>query len=215
MTTTITFSDVKYVSNNSIKLFQQALTSHGHPISTGVTGVYDNPTRVACADFQIAQGWSGSGADGLPGPLTFARLGLVDGGTTPPPPSGTVTPVIAPDGPGTPSGYKAHPVSFWAPLIGQAMTLVGGGVQAHRDTAGVERLMLSESSGNPNAINNYDINAQNGDPSRGLMQTIGTTFNAYHIAGTSTNIYDPLANICSALNYINHRYGGIIPNSPY
>jgi SLT domain-containing protein len=43
------------------------------------------------------------------------------------------------------------------------------------------------------------------------MQTIGATFNAYHLAGTSTNIYDPLANICAALNYINHVYGGVVP----
>lgn len=128
--------------------------------------------------------------------------------------SGT-SPAIAPDCPGTASGYCTHDPSFWAPLIEQAMTLVGGNVAANHDVAGVERLMSAESSGNPNAINNYDSNAQNGDPSRGLMQTIGATFNAYHVAGTSTNIYDPLANIAAALAYINDQYGGSIPNSPY
>lgn len=67
--------------------------------------------------------------------------------------------------------------------------------------------MRTESGGDPNAINNWDINAQRGDPSRGLMQTIGSTFAAYHIPGTSMNIYDPLANVAAAINYAKHVYG--------
>lgn len=133
---------------------------------------------------------------------------------TPPPATGT-DPVIAADCPGTSSGYCAHTVTYWAPLIEQAMNLVGGNVAANHDVAAVEALMSAESGGDPNAINNYDSNAQNGDPSRGLMQTIGATFNAYHVSGTSQNIYDPLANIAAALAYINAQYGGVIPNSPY
>jgi phage-related protein len=67
--------------------------------------------------------------------------------------------------------------------------------------------MQTESGGNPNAINLWDINAQRGDPSKGLMQVIGSTFAAYHIPGTSNNIYDPLANIAAAINYAKHVYG--------
>jgi hypothetical protein len=67
--------------------------------------------------------------------------------------------------------------------------------------------MQTESGGNPNAINLTDINAQMGDPSRGLMQTIMATFLAYHWPGTSMNIYDPLANIAAAINYARHVYG--------
>lgn len=67
--------------------------------------------------------------------------------------------------------------------------------------------MRTESGGNPNAINMWDINAQRGDPSRGLMQVIGSTFSAYHVPGTSSNIYDPLANIAAAINYAKHVYG--------
>jgi LysM repeat protein len=128
---------------------------------------------------------------------------------TPPPVNGLITPVIAPDGPGEPSGYVSHSPSFWIPLIQQAEKIVPlkGGLQ----TQSIVTRITIESSGNPNAINNYDINAQNGDPSRGLMQTIGATFNAYHVGGTSTNIYNPLANIAAALNYINHVYGGVVP----
>jgi SLT domain-containing protein len=39
------------------------------------------------------------------------------------------------------------------------------------------------------------------------MQTIGSTFAAYHVAGTSYNIYDPLANVAAALNYARTVYG--------
>lgn len=132
---------------------------------------------------------------------------------TPPPSNGLVVPVIAPDAPGTPSGYSSG--HDWGPLIDQAMGLVGGTVNANHDIAGVEALMMAESGGDPNAINNYDSNAANGTPSEGLMQVIQPTFDANHVAGTSENLYDPLANIAAALQYINNQYGGIIPNSPY
>jgi len=67
--------------------------------------------------------------------------------------------------------------------------------------------MQTESGGNPNAINLTDSNAMAGDPSRGLLQTIMSTFRAYHWPGTSWNIYDPLANIAAAINYAVNRYG--------
>jgi len=75
--------------------------------------------------------------------------------------------------------------------------------------SGLHRNIMRESSGNPNAINGWDINAVNGVPSKGLLQVIQPTFNAYHVAGTSRNIYDPVANIAAAANYAAHRYGSI------
>ncbi|GAB7107443.1 hypothetical protein JCM4814A_57570 [Streptomyces phaeofaciens JCM 4814] len=75
--------------------------------------------------------------------------------------------------------------------------------------SGLHRNIMRESSGNPNAINGWDINAVNGVPSKGLLQVIQPTFNAYHVAGTSRNIYDPVANITAAANYAAHRYGSI------
>ncbi|WP_406431369.1 transglycosylase SLT domain-containing protein [Streptomyces sp. NBC_01589] len=74
---------------------------------------------------------------------------------------------------------------------------------------GIHKNLMRESSGNPNAINNWDSNAMKGIPSKGLMQVIDPTFNAYHVAGTSTNIYDPVANITASANYAAHRYGSI------
>lgn len=74
---------------------------------------------------------------------------------------------------------------------------------------GIYKNLMRESSGNPQAINNWDSNAAKGIPSKGLMQVIDPTFNTYHVAGTSHNIYDPVANITAACNYAAHRYGSI------
>ncbi|MER6571617.1 transglycosylase SLT domain-containing protein [Streptomyces sp. NPDC001093] len=74
---------------------------------------------------------------------------------------------------------------------------------------GLYRNIMRESSGNPMAINNWDVNAANGIPSKGLLQVIQPTFSAYHVAGTSWNIYDPVANITAAANYAAHRYGSM------
>ncbi|MFJ4652490.1 transglycosylase SLT domain-containing protein [Nocardia sp. NPDC088792] len=74
---------------------------------------------------------------------------------------------------------------------------------------GILRNVLRESSGNPQAINLYDSNAAMGIPSKGLLQVIDPTFNAYHVDGTSTNIWDPVANIVAACNYAAHRYGSM------
>ncbi|MFJ8854624.1 transglycosylase SLT domain-containing protein [Streptomyces sp. NPDC102437] len=74
---------------------------------------------------------------------------------------------------------------------------------------GLHRNIMRESTGNPNAVNGWDINAQNGTPSCGLLQVIRPTFNAYHVPGTSWNIYDPVANITAAANYAADKYGSM------
>ncbi|WP_374228407.1 transglycosylase family protein [Streptomyces sp. CNQ085] len=81
---------------------------------------------------------------------------------------------------------------------------------------GIHRNIMRESSGNPNAINNWDINAQRGTPSIGLLQVIKPTFDAYHVPGTANSQYDPVANIVAACNYAADRYGSIDNvNGPY
>ncbi|MEV6329155.1 LysM peptidoglycan-binding domain-containing protein [Streptomyces sp. NPDC051909] len=74
---------------------------------------------------------------------------------------------------------------------------------------GIYRNIMRESSGNPRAINNWDSNALAGTPSKGLLQVIDPTFRAYHVAGTSLDPYDPVANITAACNYAADRYGSI------
>ncbi|MFE4371894.1 transglycosylase SLT domain-containing protein [Streptomyces sp. NPDC056835] len=81
---------------------------------------------------------------------------------------------------------------------------------------GIYRNIMRESSGNPWAINNWDSNAAAGTPSKGLLQVIDPTFQAYHVPGTSTDSYDPVANITAASNYAADRYGSIDNvNGPY
>lgn len=75
-----------------------------------------------------------------------------------------------------------------------------------------------ESSYNPMAINDWDVNAKppnstynvsdgygNGC-SRGLAQCVPGTFAQYHQPGTSNNIYDPVANIAASMNYLEGYY---------
>lgn len=72
---------------------------------------------------------------------------------------------------------------------------------------GIHRNIIRESSGNRWAINNWDINARNGVPSKGLLQVIQPTFDRYHVKGTKKDLYDPVANIVAACNYAADRYG--------
>ncbi|MFE0043733.1 transglycosylase SLT domain-containing protein [Streptomyces albireticuli] len=74
---------------------------------------------------------------------------------------------------------------------------------------GVKRNIMRESTGNPRAINNWDSNAAAGIPSKGLLQIIDPTFKAYHVEGTSWDIYDPVANIAASCNYAADKYGSM------
>lgn len=69
-------------------------------------------------------------------------------------------------------------------------------------------IAMKESGGNPRAINNWDINAKRGIASRGLMQTIPPTFNAYKLPGYN-DIWNPVHNAIAAIRYIIARYGTV------
>ncbi|MEV6673914.1 transglycosylase SLT domain-containing protein, partial [Streptomyces sp. NPDC051162] len=74
---------------------------------------------------------------------------------------------------------------------------------------GLKRNIMRESTGNPQAINNWDSNAVAGIPSKGLLQIIDPTFKAFHVDGTSWDIYDPVANIVASCNYAAKTYGSM------
>lgn len=65
-----------------------------------------------------------------------------------------------------------------------------------------------ESGGNPNAVNNWDVNARNGVPSQGLMQTIPPTFQAHALPGYG-GIREPVDNIIAGVLYTYSRYGDL------
>ncbi|MCD9196080.1 phage tail tape measure protein [Streptomyces albireticuli] len=97
-------------------------------------------------------------------------------------------------------------VQRWSGVVLQALKMVG---QPASLLQTVLRRMNQESGGNPRAINLWDSNAKAGDPSRGLMQTIGSTFAAYAGPLRSRGIYDPLANIYASMRYALARYGSL------
>lgn len=103
-------------------------------------------------------------------------------------------------------GSASTGVAKWRSVVLQALRLVG---QPASLVDVVLRRMNQESGGNPRAINNWDSNAAAGDPSKGLMQVIGSTFRAYAMAGHNRDIYDPLSNILASMRYALARYGSL------
>ena len=72
----------------------------------------------------------------------------------------------------------------------------------------VKRIVMAESGGNPHAINRWDSNARRGTPSRGLMQTVPSTYRAFvHPDLANRPITDPVANITAGVRYMVDRYG--------
>lgn len=96
-------------------------------------------------------------------------------------------------------------VEQWRATVHQALDMVGQS-RAHDEIT--LRRMQQESGGNPNAINLDDINAQNGTPSKGLMQVIDPTFEAHKYPGHD-NIWAPLDNILASMRYALSRYGSL------
>ncbi|MEV0617190.1 transglycosylase SLT domain-containing protein [Nonomuraea sp. NPDC050404] len=77
-----------------------------------------------------------------------------------------------------------------------------------QDIQRIWTIIHHESGGNPNAINNSDINARNGVPSQGLMQTIPPTFTANALPGYG-QIREPVDNIIAGVLYTYNRYGNL------
>jgi SLT domain-containing protein len=75
------------------------------------------------------------------------------------------------------------------------------------DISNIEAIIQHESSGDPDAVNNWDDNAAAGHPSKGLMQCIDSTFEAYKLPGHD-DIFNPVDNIVAGVRYIFARYGG-------
>lgn len=98
-------------------------------------------------------------------------------------------------------------VEQWKTTVIRALKMEG-----QYSAANVKRTlfqMQTESGGNPKAINLWDSNAKKGIPSKGLMQVIDPTFNAYARKGFNKNIYDPLSNILASVRYAVSRYGSL------
>ena len=63
--------------SDSVWNLQVALMGKGFAFQNGPTGYYGAHTRTSCAAFQRRCGWSGRDANGIAGPGTVDRLGLI------------------------------------------------------------------------------------------------------------------------------------------
>jgi LysM repeat protein len=90
----------------------------------------------------------------------------------------------------------------------QAILARSGMPMSKMNAADIAIIIRYESSGNPNAQNNWDSNAAAGHPSIGLMQTIGPTFNRWKLPGHN-DIRNPIDNIIAGVRYAVSRYGSI------
>lgn len=103
--------------------------------------------------------------------------------------------------------FAGSGVERWRGVATQALKMTGQYSAANLNA--LLNQMRTESNGNPNAINNWDINALNGTPSKGLLQVIDPTFRQYAMPGHNSNIFDPLSNILASIRYALSRYGSL------
>ncbi|EHT3655932.1 phage tail tape measure protein [Staphylococcus pseudintermedius] len=106
-------------------------------------------------------------------------------------------------GKGYPAGSGA---AYASRVISQAQSILGGRYKSRYIHDQMMRVAKRESNYQPNVVNNWDINALRGDPSRGLFQIIGSTFRANAKSGY-TNFSNLLHQAISAMRYIVARYG--------
>lgn len=76
------------------------------------------------------------------------------------------------------------------------------------DAEVIAAIIDHESGGDPYAINTWDSNAAMGQPSKGLMQTIDSTFGSYALPGHH-DIWNPVDNIIAGTRYALDRYGSL------
>jgi SLT domain-containing protein/phage-related protein len=105
------------------------------------------------------------------------------------------------------AGKYGSSVERWRSTVNSALNKLGIYSLANANRTLYQ--MKTESNGNPNAINNWDINAKNGTPSKGLMQVIDPTFRAYARSPYNKSIWDPMSNILASMRYALSRYGSL------
>lgn len=103
---------------------------------------------------------------------------------------------------GNPSG---HSVNRWRPYVVRALK-ANGFAATDSQVAAWMKVIKRESNGDPSVINTWDPNAKAGHPSKGLVQTIQPTFDAYKFRGHNNplNGYDDLL---AGIHYMKAKYG--------
>lgn len=98
-------------------------------------------------------------------------------------------------------------------LDGQIARALGMMGLPQRLAPGVKKIIMRESTGNADAVNDWDSNAAAGTPSKGLMQLIDITFrNAVLPELADRGIFDPVANITAGVRTMiaNHSISDVM-----
>jgi len=170
---------------NGVDVFHLQVLLNRRGFRVAADRAFGPQTRGAVIRAQRAYGLI---ADGIVGALTLTAL---RNGSAP----------VCPSAPG-----PGDAVTRWLPVVTCVLGLAHEPASMAPD---VLLVILHESGGNPNAINKWDINAKRGDPSRGLMQVIGTVFERYRNHAMPDNIYDPAANVYAGVAYAIAVYGSV------
>ncbi|MER6784170.1 peptidoglycan DD-metalloendopeptidase family protein [Streptomyces sp. NPDC000658] len=94
--------------NEDVRIVQKALIKRGRAIPGGATGFFGDQTKAAYRAEQLAQGFKGADADGVPGPASLTALGRLTGLFHV---AGTATPAAAHAGRAA-SPVPGHKVTF-------------------------------------------------------------------------------------------------------
>lgn len=117
---------------------------------------------------------------------------------------------MAKAGQGAVSGVVGHAVSGsldgW---LAEAMRVTG---TDKKFLPALRQVVMGESGGRADAINEWDSNWLAGHPSKGVAQMIDTTFQANKLEGYD-DIWNPIDNLISSIRYQISRYGSIA-NTP-
>ncbi|MFE2581810.1 transglycosylase SLT domain-containing protein [Streptomyces sp. NPDC059378] len=204
-------------TNDDVKAVQHALIAAGLSIPAGATGQFGPQTRSAYAAWQRSIGITGSAADGFPGCSSLTKLGARAGFQVDCRHPGSIAKasVLC-----TRNSGIGVDEDIARPFVLEACERTGAPaawVTGAGNGANLLTLIRRESSFNANAVNQADVNATGPrqadgarlNCSRGYAQVIPGTFAEHHQAGTPNRIYDPVANVAAAINYIWQRYGDI------
>lgn len=196
----VSLANVQYgLTNEDVRTVQNALITVGMSIPAGATGYFGDQTKAAYTQFQLQY-------------LGYTPVGGVANSPT----AGAISKSSVQYS--LNSGIASNQSTFQG-YANTACDMTGvprDWVTGHFGCS-LTTLAVRESSFIANSVNTTDSNATgpivaDGHPencSRGYCQTIPATFAAYHEEGTSSRIYDPVANIAAAINYIRAVYGSI------
>ena len=110
------------------------------------------------------------------------------------------------DAGGSMANPKGQSVNRWKPAVKKALSKNGLPTSAAYVNAWLRQIQ-TESGGNPKAVQGYiPGDPNNGNPARGLLQTIPDTFSA-HAFKNHHNIFNGYDNILAAIAYAKARYG--------